>query len=197
MKNIQSPPPFNKNDIFYYVYGFLHNKDYLDNFKKTLTREYPKIPLVENTDDFYNFSKAGRKLARLHTGYETLGAPEGVIVEGVDSGNFRVQKMKHPIINKEKQKDTIIYNRSISIKNIPLKAYDYMVKGRPAIQWVMEQYKIRTDKKSGITNDPNDYSKEIGNPRYILDVLLGVITISIETLRIVEGLPKLEFDSRN
>lgn len=178
----------------------MHNKDYIDNFKETLTREYPKIPLVDDSVDFWHFSKAGRKLAKLHTGYETLGAPEGVIVEGVDSGNFRVQKMKHPRREKiEKNEDRyhkeiIIYNSSITIKNIPLKTYDYMVNGKSAIQWVMEQYQIKTDKDTGIVNDPNDYSKEIGNPRYILDVLLGVINVSMETLKIVEEFPKLEFE---
>lgn len=94
---------------------------------------------------------------------------------------------------KKNQKDTIIYNRKISISNIPEKVYKYIVNGKSAIEWIMERYQITTHKDSGIKNNPNNWVDEVGNPRYILDLLLSVINVSVQTVDIVEGLPKLEF----
>lgn len=91
-------------------------------------------------------------------------------------------------------RSTIIYNKHITIKNIPEEAYDYEVNGRSAIEWIIDRYQVRTDKKSGITNDPNDWGREHGNKRYILDLLLSVITVSMESVRIVKSLPKLDFE---
>jgi predicted helicase len=95
---------------------------------------------------------------------------------------------------KKGRKDTIIYNSKVLIENIPDKAYQYVVNGKSAIEWIMERYQVKTDKKSGITNDPNDWSEEVGNERYILDLLLSVIHVSVQTVDIVEGLPRLEFE---
>jgi predicted helicase len=83
---------------------------------------------------------------------------------------------------KKDQKDTIIYNSKIEIEHIPLKAYEYVVNGKSAIEWIMERYAITTHKESGITNNPNDWSKEVGNPRYILDLLLSIINVSVKTV---------------
>ena len=95
---------------------------------------------------------------------------------------------------KKGEKDSIIYNNQITITNIPEKAYDYIVNGKSAIEWIMERYQITTHKDSGITNNPNDWSTEVGNPRYILDLLLSIINVSVQTVEIVEGLPKVEFE---
>ena len=100
-----------------------------------------------------------------------------------------VQKMRFP---KKDQKDTIFYNSKITLSNIPDKAYKYVVNGKSAIEWIMDRYQIKVDKKSGIKNDPNDWAKEVGNPRYILDLLLSVINVSVKTVDIVEGLPTLK-----
>jgi predicted helicase len=81
------------------------------------------------------------------------------------------------------------------VSNIPEKAYEYVVNGKSAIEWIMERYQVKTEPKSGITNDPNDWAAEVGNPRYILDLLLSVINVSVQTVEIVEGLPKMEFDT--
>ena len=94
--------------------------------------------------------------------------------------------MKHP---KKGVLDTIIYNESITIKNIPEKAYEYVVNGRPAIDWIIDQYQVKTDKKSGITDDPNEFSN---NPKYILNLLLSVITVSMRTLELIDELPPFE-----
>lgn len=181
-----------KEDIFYYVYGILHSPDYRTAFANDLKKMLPRIPLVEDVRDFWKFSKAGRKLAELHINYEEVLPYEGVEVTGESSGNFKVQKMRFP---KKTQKDTIIYNSKIVVSNIPAKAYEYVVNGKSAIEWIMERYQVKTDKKSGIKNDPNDWAEEVGNPRYILDLLLSIINVSVQTVEIVEGLPKLDFET--
>jgi predicted helicase len=179
-----------KEDIFYYVYGILHSLEYRKIFANDLKKMLPRLPLVEKTADFWSFSKAGRKLAELHLNYEEQKPQKEVKVTGTDKGNFIVNKMNFP--NKG-QKDTIIYNAHITISNIPARAYEYIVNGKSAIEWIMERYVVTTHKESGIKNDPNDWAKEHGNPRYILDLLLSVITVSLKTVDIVEGLPKVEW----
>jgi len=180
-----------KEDLFYYVYGFLHCPEYREKFANDLKKMLPRLPLVEDVRDFWKFSKAGRALADLHINYETVPPYEGVKVSGAEKGNFRVDKMKFP---KKGQKETIIYNDRITIENIPERAYEYVVNGRSAIEWIMERYQVSVDKKSGIKNDPNDWADEVGNPRYILDLLLSIINVSLQTLDIVESLPKVKFE---
>jgi len=206
-----------KEDIFYYVYGFLHSPEYRETFANDLKKSLPRIPLVENKDDFWSFSKIGRKLADLHLNYESITPhPEVIISEtelikpnaikadqenafnfyGVTKLRFKKDKSLKTKQNKQGlDKTTIFYNGNIIIKNIPLKAYDYVINGKSAIEWVIDRYQVKTDTKSGITNNPNDWSKEVGNPRYILDLLLSVINLSIKTLELVEELPKVKFES--
>ena len=128
-----------KEDIFYYVYGFLHSQDYRETFASDLKKMLPKLPLVEEVKDFWAFSKAGRQLADLHLNYETVPAYPEVNVVGAESTNFLVDKMRFP---KKGQKDTIIYNSHIVISNIPEKAYEYIVNGKSAIEWIMERYQM-------------------------------------------------------
>lgn len=181
----------NKEDIFYYVYGFLHSPEYRETFANDLKKMLPRLPLVEDVRDFWAFSKAGRKLAELHVNYESVPPYKGVKVAGANSGFYTVEKMRFP---KKDQKDTIIYNSKVVISEIPTKAYEYVVNGKSAIEWIMERYQVTTHKESGITNDPNDWAKEVGNPRYILDLLLSIINVSVQTVEIVEGLPKVKFE---
>ncbi len=197
-----------KEDIFYYVYGILHSQDYRAAFANDLKKMLPRIPLVEDVRDFWKFSKAGRQLGELHINYEEVPPAKEVLVlfdrvpqKEIESGlegneleavNYKVQKMRFP---KKDRKDAIIYNSQISIENIPEKAYEYVINGKSAIEWIMERYQVKTDKKSGIINDPNDWANEVGNPRYILDLMLSIINVSVQTVEIVEGLPKLEFET--
>lgn len=125
-------------------------------------------------------------MADLHLKYETLDSLNNVDVEIDDDATFKVINMKHP---KRSEKSTIIYNSGIRITNIPDKAYEYIVNGKPAIQWIMEQYSIPKKTKSGNIDDPNIYSN---NPRYILDLLLSVINLSVQTVDLVNSLPKLD-----
>ena len=180
-----------KEDIFYYVYGFLHSPEYRETFANDLKKMLPRLPLVEDVRDFWAFSKAGRKLAELHLNYESVAAFPDVQVTGDDGKSYRVEKMRFP---KKGQKDTIIYNSKITISSIPAEAYEYVVNGKSAIEWIMERYQITTHKDSGITNDPNDWADEVGNPRYILDLLLSIINVSVQTVGVVKELPKIQFN---
>jgi predicted helicase len=181
-----------KEDIFFYVYGFLHSNHYRLAFANDLKKMLPRIPLVDAPKDFWKFSKAGRELSELHINYESIPPFEGVVVRGAESGFYTVEKMRFP---RKGQKDTIIYNSRITIENIPEKAYDYVVNGKSAIEWIMERYQVTVDKNSGIKNDPNDWADEVGKPSYILDLLLSIINVSIQTVDIVNSLPELKFET--
>ncbi|MEN9304604.1 MAG: hypothetical protein RL264_3033 [Bacteroidota bacterium] len=183
-----------KEDIFYYVYGFLHSKEYRETFANDLKKMLPRLPLVENVKDFWAFSKAGRQLAELHLNYETVAPSPVVTVSGDDGKTYTVDQIRFPKGQKAKDNpDTINYNNKISLNNIPAKAFKYKVNGKSAIEWVMERYAVSTHKESGITNNPNDWAKEVGNPRYILDLLLSIINVSVQTVDIVNNLPKVDF----
>ncbi|MBM6726515.1 type ISP restriction/modification enzyme [Megamonas funiformis] len=179
-----------KEDIFFYVYGFLHLPKYRQEFSADLKKSLPRLFLVDEPKVFWQISKAGRDLADIHLNYENQKAPEGVIIEG-DCDNYTVSKMKFP---KKEQKDTIIYNNDITIKNIPLEVYNYIVNGRSPVEWIMERYQVKIDKASGIENNPNDWATEHNQPRYILNLLLSVMTVSLKTQEIVNSLPDVKFE---
>lgn len=198
-----------KEDLFYYVYGILHSEDYRTRFADNLSKELPRIPRVKEATDFWAFSKAGRDLAALHLNYETVSTypvkftgklkHTGKDFSNASSEDFYVTKMRHPKVrcpetNKSVNDLTrITYNDKITLEDIPLEAYDYVVNGKPAIAWVMERQGVSTHKDSGIVNDANDWAIEtMENPRYPLELLQRVITVSLETMKIVNSLPKLD-----
>ncbi len=194
-----------KEDLFYYIYGLLHSPDYRERFKNNLAKQLPRIPAVKTFADFAAFRDAGRTLGDLHVNFETVTPYMVTFKEGDHrlipeaEANpkkfYRVKKMKFGGKGKEKDRTTVIYNENIIMQNIPLEAYDYVVNGKPALEWVMERQVVKTDKASGIVNDANDYANEtIGDPRYPLELFQRVITVSLETMRIVNGLPGLEID---
>lgn len=185
-----------KEDIFYYVYGLLHSEDYRIRYADNLSKELPRIPCVKKTEDFWVFSKAGRDLAYWHLNYETVEPYKakldlgGKSLKQLEDKDFYVTKMKFP---KKDQKDTVVYNNSITIREIPLEAYDYVVNGKSALEWVMERQGVSTHKESGIENDANDWAIEtMGDAKYPLELFLRVITVSLETTKIVRSLPKLD-----
>ena len=180
--NVVGNYDIDKADIVYYVYGLLHSPEYRDMYANDLKKSLARIPLVRNKEAFI---RIGKELSNLHLNYEKQVSYPGVTVS-VSSDDYKVTKMKHP---KKGALDTIIFNNSITISNIPEKAYEYVVSGRPAIEWIIDQYQVKTDKKSGITDDPNEFSD---NPKYILNLLLSVITVSMRTLELIEELPEFE-----
>ena len=182
-----------KEDIFYYVYAILHHPEYRDQYKADLAKMLPHIPKVEG---FSDFACIGRELADLHLRYEEA-EPYAVkekflgdlpANEAAQCEYFSVQKMR---FGAKKDKSTIVFNQNITLSEIPEEAYEYEVNGRSAIEWIMESYQVKTHKASQITNDPNDYSLETGNPRYVLDLLKRIITVSLKTQKLVKSLPKL------
>lgn len=193
-----------KEHIFYYVYGILHSPQYRERFAADLKKSLPRIPIVEDVQDFMAFYKAGKALAELHLNYEQVPASPDVIVKIADApdgtsryDHFTVEKMAFPKVRNEKgklvpDKSRIKYNDKITIENIPAKAYEYIVNGKSAIEWIMERYAVTQDKKSLIVNDPNDWSKEHENPTYISDLLLSIINVSTQTVDIINSLPKLK-----
>ena len=185
-----------KEDIFYYVYGILHSPEYRATFEADLKKMLPRLPLVDKPEEFMAFSHAGRKLSDLHLNYETVEPYKGVSVKFISANpSYEVQKMRFgKLDSKTADKSVIFYNNGIVIENIPLEAYDYVVNGKSALEWIMERYQVTTDAKSGITNNPNDWSREHGDDKYIFNLVLRIITVSIETMKIVNELPKLKFE---
>jgi predicted helicase len=190
-----------KEDLFYYVYGILHSEDYRIRFADNLSKELPRIPKTKKAADFWAFSKAGRDLAKLHLNYETVEKyPLSIQTKGnlVDE-DYRVTKMKFGKKRCEKtgkninDLSTVIYNGKITMTGIPDEAWDYVVNGRAALNWVMERQSVTTHKASGIVNDANDWALEtMGNPKYPLELFQRVITVSLRTQEIVRNLPKLD-----
>ncbi len=181
----------NKDEIFYYVYGILHSKDYKYTFESDLKKSLPRIPLVDSYTDFLAFSKGGKKLADLHLNYEKIEPYTKCRIMVYPNANYNVIKMK---FGQNKNKNIIEYNDKITISNIPEKAYEYVVNGKSAIEWIMERYAITTDSKSGIVNNPNDWCKEINDDMYIYNLLLRIINVSVKTVDIVNSLPKINFE---
>ncbi len=184
-----------KEDVFYYIYGLLHSPDYRERYANNLSKELPRIPRVKTAADFWAFSQAGRKLAELHLNYETVEKyPLKIESSGkLTDADYRVEKMKYGKSGKDKDLTTLHYNDKITLTGIPLEAYDYIVNGKPALDWVVERQCVKTDKDSGIVNDANDWAVEtMGNPRYPLELFMRVVTVSLETMKIVNGLPKLD-----
>ncbi|MGH3852885.1 MAG: DEAD/DEAH box helicase [Pseudonocardiaceae bacterium] len=192
-------PSVTKDDIFFYVYGLLHSPTYRAQYAADLKKMLPRIPKV---NDFLGFTNAGRKLADLHLGYEAAELYElQEVLTGTQDADeyfrYRVQKMafdKGSRVNGKVTRDRtrIVYNSSITLAGIPEDAYGYMLGSRSAIEWIMDRYQIRTDPSSGIVNDPNNWAREHEQPRYILDLLKRIVTVSVATMRIADNLPALD-----
>ncbi len=171
-----------KWDIFHYNYGLLHYPDYREKYEANLKRDLPHIPFAK---DFWGFSKAGAQLADLHVNYESQSEYDKLkFIQTPDVPlDWRVEKMKL-----SKDKTQIVYNKFLTLDGIPPKAFDYRLGTRSALDWVIDQYRVKTDKRSRIVNDPN----RTDDPQYIVKLIGKVITVSVETVDIVDGLPALE-----
>ena len=180
-----------REDIFYYIYGIFHCPDYKKRFDSDLKKGLPRIPFAK---DFQIFSDAGRRLADWHINYETVEeypvTQDGQLALD-DSNTYAVNKITFGKKGGKEDKSVIIYNSKITLREIPLEAYDYQVNGKSPLEWIMERYQATVDKESGISNDPNDWSAEAGDPEYILSLMKRLITVSVESVKITKTLPKL------
>jgi len=177
-----------KEDIFWYVYGILHSLEYKSRFSTNLKKMFPRIPFAQ---EFHAFRDAGRELGNWHLNYETV--PPYPLTEDkkrlvMEDEDYRVDKMRFGKKDRKPDKTVIAYNAHLVLRDIPQEAYDYVVNGKPAIEWIMERYRVTTDKESGIKNDPNAWSEE---PRYIVDLVKRIVRVSVESARIVKSLPPL------
>ena len=185
-----------KDHIFSYVYGILHSPDYRERYADDLARLLPRIPEVATADAFHAFSEAGQRLLDLHIAYETAEPYplEEQLVTSAPAGpdRYRVLKMRWAGMSKSPDRSVIVYNDWITLAGIPDEAHEYVVGPRSALEWLLDRYRVTTDKASGIVNDPNDWGAEMGDPRYIIDLVKRVTTVSVETMALVKSLPPLE-----
>lgn len=167
-----------KWDIFYYTYGLLHHPGYRAKYADNLKRELPRLPFAP---DFRAFCEAGKALADLHLNYETV-EPYPLEYQWAKgkTPNWRVTKMK---LNKAKT--AVIVNDTLTLAGIPPETFDYRLGNRSALDWVIDQYQVKTDKRSGITSDPNRADDE----QYIVNLVRRVVRVSVETARRVASLP--------
>ncbi len=173
-----------KEEIFYYVYGFLHQPAYRETFAADLKKSLPRLPLVERYEDFKKTADIGRQLAALHLNYENL-EPYPLEEKG-DFSDTRVTKMKFGGKG-GKDRSILIVNNTLTLRGIPEEAYRYQVNGRSPIEWAVDRYQVRQDTKSGIVNDPNLWTPD--NPRYIPDLIKRLVTLSIDSLNLINALP--------
>ena len=200
-QEVYNEKKISKEDIFFYIYSVLHSTTYRENFENDLKKMLPRVPLCK---DFWGFSKAGRDLSKWHLEYETIKPYD--LTEEIRPGSPKKEKdlyrvdesgMKWPKVGKVPDKTKIIFNGNVTLSGIPVEAYDYIVNGKSALEWIMERYCISVDlnakgEGSGIKNDPNEWSEE---PRYIVDLVKRIVRVSIETNKIVKNLPALDIIS--
>lgn len=185
------------DDIFHFVYGKLHDPNYREAYAADLKKMLPHIETPTSRAEFDKFAAAGQELMALHVNYENVDPwPLDIQVKGDDPDceTWRVTKMrwakrKDPATGKNVNDVTkLIYNKQVTIAGIPAEADEYMLGSRSAIAWLIDRYQVKKDKASGIVNDPNDWADEVGNPRYIVDLVGRVTRVAMETNRIVDSL---------
>ena len=183
----------NNKDLMPYIYSLLNSPIYKKYFYGNLKKNYPLVIKTKFKDDYIDI---GRKLMSLHLNYEEVPVYDKIDVHFSTTPNYKVERMRFPKKRNDEgknvdDKSTIKFNDSITISNIPEKAYNYIVNGKSAIEWIMDQYRVNPDRKSGITDDPNDYSDD---PKYIFNLLLRIINVSVQTVDLINQLPKLEIE---
>ena len=180
------------DEAFAYVYALLNSADYQQRYANDLRKDLARIPIVKDVDKYVAI---GQQLINLHLNYEEVPVYDDVDIQYKGEPSYKVTKMRFAkkcnseTGKLENDRSTVIFNDSITVSNIPDKAYQYIVNGRSAIEWIMDQYRVKHDKKSGITDDPNDYSND---PKYILHLLLRIINVSVQTIDLINQLPEMQ-----
>ncbi|NYD53625.1 putative helicase [Microbacterium pseudoresistens] len=180
-----------KDDIFYAIYALLHHPTYRETYAADLQKMLPRIPQVKG---FAEYARIGRELAELHVDYESVAQHplnEELSLTAPDDPYERYRIDKLSWISR-KDHTGIRYNEHLTITGIPENESEYKVAGRSPLEWVIDRYKVTTDKKSGIVNDPNAWLREQENPRYVVDLIRSLVTVSLETQRLIAELPEFE-----
>ncbi len=185
------------DDIFDYVYGILHAPDYQREFATDLKKSLPRIPMPQDAAHFEAFRDAGHKLAELHLNFETGPEyPLNLLIDGApalpglpEEASRQVSKMAWHKQQGKEDRTRIVYNDRITLAGIPQAALDYQVAGRPALQWLIERYQVKTDKASGIENNPNDWITEQGDPEWLIHHIQRIVHLSVESATIIDNLP--------
>ncbi len=177
-------PRVQKEDIFNYVYGALHNPDYRAKFAADLKKQLPRLPLPKNRREFEKIEKIGRELANLHLHYEEI---DPWPLDEIAAGNidYRVEKMAWAKDGKTVRKDMLVVNPSLTLTSIPKEAHEYVVNGRTPLEWLIERYQVSIHAESGIKNDPNKWGEEHNYPEYIVELVKRIVRLSVETVRLV------------
>ena len=177
-------PRVQKEDIFNYVYGALHNPDYRAKFAADLKKQLPRLPLPKNHKEFEKVERIGRELANLHLHYEEIDPwPLDEIAAG--KIDYHVEKMAWAKDGKTVRKDMLVVNPSLTLAGIPKEAHEYVVNGRTPLEWLIERYQVSTHAESGIKNDPNKWGEEHNYPEYIVELVKRIVRLSVETVRLV------------
>ncbi|NQW87665.1 DEAD/DEAH box helicase [Frigoribacterium sp. VKM Ac-2860] len=180
------------DQVFFAVYGLLHSEQYRTEFAADLRKMLPRIPELTDPADFRTFAAAGRELTELHIGYETAELFP-VELSGPVPTDLRIDKMRYGGKPGKLDRTTIRVTDTLTITGIPVEVHEYKLGSRSALDWVLERYQVKTDKASGIVNDPNDWGTEHDDPSYILELVQRLITVSLETVRVVKALPALNY----
>ena len=185
-----------EDDLFHYCYGVLHHEGYRTKYANDLAKEPARVPMAASLADFQAFADAGRELADLHVNYESvepypLQEDRDIMWDASAPGAYRVQKMAYSGKRPDLDRTRIVYNEGVTLSGVPEIAQEYRLGSRSALDWLIDRYQIKTDKDSGIRNDPNDWAAERGGPRYVLDLVKRVTAVSVRTVEIVRALPSL------
>jgi len=188
-----------KEDIFFYVYALLHHPQFRESYEADLKKMLPRIPKVQ---DFWSYANIGRELAELHVNYEEVTPYPGVtaktsmIAPHDDWQKYHLKKLGWGKKSGKRPDDytTLVYNEYLTFTGIPEQANEYKIGGRSPLEWMVDRYRIKTDTKSGIVNDPNDYCREINDPAYIAKLIPALVTVSMRTLELTHALPEFIID---
>ena len=179
-------PSVQKRDIFYYVYGALHDPDYREKFASDLKKGLPRLPVPSKRKDFDRIREIGEKLARLHLNYETV--EPWPTVEEIVKGSLKVDKIAFGKDGKTERKDLLVINSETTLGGIPAEAHEYSINGRTPLEWLIERYRVMTDQATGIVNDPNKWCEEQEDPEYIVNLAKRLVRVSVESAKLIKEL---------
>lgn len=187
-------PRVQKEDIFHYVYGALHDPDYRAKFAADLKKQIPRLPLPKDRKAFEKVESIGRKLANLHLHYEEI---EPWALDEIGTLDYHVTKMAWAKDGKAVRKDMLVVNEHLTLAGIPAEAHRYVVNGRTPLDWLIDRYQMRTDSESGIVNDPNKWGEEHDYPPYVVELAKRLVSLSVETVELIGKLGSGEQETGN